>query len=101
MITVTEEAREVLRDVERPEGTVLRLDPVNGHRPGEIRVRLAVGAARIDDQVVEHEGDILLRISRSLSQELNGGFVDLVETLEGPAIGLKPPPEPRPLPDGS
>lgn len=80
---------------------MLRLDPVNEHRLGEIQFRLAAGAPRSDDQVIEHEGDILLRIARPLSEELNGSSIDLVETLEGPAIGLKPPPEPGPLPDGS
>lgn len=42
MITATEEAREALRDVEHPEGTVLRLNPISGHRPDEVQVRLAV-----------------------------------------------------------
>jgi iron-sulfur cluster assembly protein len=101
VITVTKKAKEALWDIEYPEGTVLRLDPVNEHRPDEIQFRLAVGEPRGDDQVVEHEGAGLLRIARTLSEALNGSSIDLVETLEGPAIGLKLPSEAGPLPDGS
>lgn len=98
---MTEEAKEYIRCVERPQGTVLRLDPVNQQVPGETRVRLATGKPKGDDQVVEHEGEILLRIARPLSEELNGSSIDLVDTLEGPTVGIKPPPTPGPLPDGS
>ena len=103
MISVTERAKEILREYERLEGTVLRLDPVNGHLPDEFQVRLATGEPRGDDQVVEHEGEDVLRIARPVSEELNGGTVDLVETLEGPAIGIHPPlpPGAPPLTDGS
>ena len=103
LISVTERAKEVLRGYDRPEGTVLRLDPVNGHVPDEFQVRLASGEPRGDDQVVEHEGENVLRIAKPVSEELNGGTVDLVETLEGPAIGLQPPPLPGapPLTDDS
>ena len=42
-------------------------------------------------------------IARRVSEENNGGTVDLVETLEGPAVGMRPPPPPGapPLADGS
>ncbi len=98
---MTEEAKEYIRCVERPQGTILRLDPVNQQVPGETRVRLATGKPKGDDQVVEHEGEILLRIARPLSEELNGSSIDLVDTLEGPTVGIKPPPTPESLPDGS
>ena len=103
MISVTEKAKEVLQSYERPEGTVLRLDPVNEHVPDEFQVRLAAGEPRGDDQVVEREGEDVLRIAKPVSEELNGGTVDLVETLEGPAIGIQPPPTlgAPPLTDGS
>ena len=104
MITVTEEAKEVLRGYECPEGTVLRLDSVNGHHQDDgFQVRMGAGRPQGDDQIVEHGGEELLRIARRVSEELNGGTVDLVETLEGPAVGLKPPPPPGapPLTDGS
>lgn len=100
MITVTEEAKEALQDFERPEGTVLRLDPVEVDRPDEFRVRLGAGEPRGDDQVVERDGEDLLRIARPVSEELNGSQIDLVETLEGPALGIKSPGAGT-LPDGS
>jgi iron-sulfur cluster assembly protein len=91
VITVNKNAKEFLQGVECPEGAVLRLDSVNEHVPGELRVRLAPGEPRGDDQVVEHEGEILLRIGRTLSEELNGGSVALVETAEGLVLGVKTP----------
>ena len=93
MITVTEEAKEILRDYECPQGTVLRLDAVNGHhRPDEFCVRVGAGLPQHDDQIVEHRGKDLLRIARDVSEEFNGSTVERVETLDGPAVGLKPPP---------
>ena len=38
MISVIEEAKEILRKLKRPEGTVLCLDPVNEHLPEEFQV---------------------------------------------------------------
>ena len=104
MITVTEEAKEILQSYECPEGTVLRLDPVDGHHQHDgFHVRIGAGRAQVDDQIVEHEGKNLLCIARRVSEENNGGTVDVVETLEGPAVGMKPPPPPGapPLTDGS
>jgi hypothetical protein len=104
LITVTKEAKEILRDYQCPDGTVLRLDSVNRHRQhDEFCVRLGAGRAKDDDQIVEHEGRPLLRIARHVSEELNGGTMDRVETLEGLAVGIKPPPPPGapPLTDGS
>ena len=104
MITVTEEAKKILRGYECPEGTVLRLDSVDGnHRHDEFCVRIGTGLPQDDDQIVEHRGKYLLRIARHVSEELNGSTVDRVETLDGPAVGLKPPPlrGAPPLTDGS
>ena len=104
MITVTEEAKEILRGYECPEGTVLRLDSVDGnHRHDEFCVRIGTGLPQDDDQIVEHRGKYLLRIARHVSEEHNGSSVDRVETLDGPAVGLKPPPlrGAPPLTDGS
>ncbi len=104
MITVTKEAKEILQDYQCPERTVLRLDSVNRHRQhDEFCVRLGAGRAKGDDQIVEHEGRLLLRIARHVSEDLNGGVMDRVDTLEGPAVGIKPasPPGAPPLTDGS
>ena len=104
MITVTKEAKDILRDYQCPEGTVLRLDSVNRHRQHDgFCVRLGAGRAKGDDQIVAHEGRPLLRIARHVSEELNGGTMDRVETLEGPAVGMRPPPPPGapPLTDRS
>jgi hypothetical protein len=95
LITVTEEAKEILRGYECPEGTVLRLDSVNGHqRHDEFCVRIGAGRPQSDDQSVVDEGKCLLLIARHVSEEFNGTTVDRVETLDGPAVGLKPPPLP-------
>jgi hypothetical protein len=48
---VTKEAKEILRDYQCPEGTVLRLDSVNRHRQHDgFCVRLGAGLAKGDDQ---------------------------------------------------
>jgi len=65
---------------------------VNGHQPDELQVRLGAGRPKDNDQIIEHGGKDLLRIARSVSEELNGSTIDLVETLEGPALGIKPAP---------
>ena len=104
MITVTDEAKEILEGYEFPEGTVLRLDSVSGHhRHDEFCVRVGAGLPQDDDQIIEHRGKDLLRIARHVSEELNGSSVERVETLDGPAVGLKPPPLPGnpPLTDSS
>ena len=42
----------------------------------------------------------LLRIARPVSEALNGSIIDLVETLEGPALAIKPPGNGLPMSDG-
>jgi iron-sulfur cluster assembly protein len=102
LITVTEHAKEVLRSYERPDGTALRLDPANGHQPDGLLARLGFGEPKGDDQVVvDHEGEELLRIDRSVSEELNGSEIDVVSTLEGPSLDIKEPSDLWPLHDDS
>jgi hypothetical protein len=103
LITITAHARELLRGYEHPEGTVLRLDPANGHSLEEgILARLGFGERREDDQVVpDREGEELLRIERSVSEELNGSEIDVVSTLEGPTLELKRPHHSWPFTDDS
>ena len=102
MITVTEEARDLFREIGNPDGTILRLDPVTTEEvTDETQVRLGVGEPKDDDQVVQHEGEDLLCIARPVSEVFNGSTIDLIETLEGPALGIKPPDEGIPPTDGS
>jgi hypothetical protein len=102
LITVTEHAREVLTGYEPPNGTALRLDPANGHRPDGLLARLGFGEPKEDDQVVvDREGEELLRIDRSVSEELNGSEICVVNTLEGPSLDLKEPSDIWPLHDDS
>lgn len=100
MITVTEGAKGLFLGVEHPEGTVLRLDPITNGDTGETQIGLAAGEPRGDDQVVEHEGESLLHIAGPVSEALDGSTLDLVETPEGPGIGLTAPGTP-PLTDDS
>jgi len=102
LITVTEHAREVLRGYQRPDGTTVRLEPTNGHGLDELPVRLGFGEPKSDDQVVaDREGEELLRIDRSVSEELNGSEIDVVGTLEGPSLDIKEPSGTWPLLDDS
>jgi len=102
LITVTEHAREVLRGYECPEGMALRLDPANGQGPDELLARLSFGVPKGDDQaVVDREGEELLRIDRSVSEELNGIEIGVVSTLEGPSLDIREPTGTWPLPDDS
>jgi hypothetical protein len=91
MISVTEGARELFLNVEHPEGTVLRLDPIAENEDGRMEIGLAAGEPRGDDQVVEHRGETLLHIAAPVSEALDGSTLDLVETPEGPGIGLTKP----------
>ena len=91
MIEVTEEAKELFQEVERPEGAVLRLDPVTDQSTGETQIGLAAGEQQEGDQVVEHAGEDLLYIAAPVSEALDGSTLDRVETPEGPGIGIAPP----------
>lgn len=100
MITVTEEAKELFQQVEHPEGTVLRLDPVTDENTGETQVGVSAGEPQADDQVVEREGESLLHIAQPVSEALDGSTLNVVDTPEGPGIGITPP-ETDPAPNGS
>lgn len=91
MITVTEEAKELFQNVDHPEGTVLRLDPMTDETSGETQIGIAAGEPQGDDQVVDHAGESLLHIAAPVSEALDGSTLDMVETPEGPGIGITPP----------
>ena len=100
MITVTEEAKELFLNVEHPEGTILRLDPVIDQETGETQIGLAAGEPRGDDQVVERDGESLLHIAAPVSEALDGSTLNMVDTPDGPAIGIGIPDD-RPNTDDS
>ncbi len=99
MIFVTEEAKALLGTIEHPEGTVLRLDPVAQDQATEqITLSFAPGEPHGDDQIVEQEGEEVLRIAAPVSEVLNGGTMDVVvqeseNGAERPSvvIGIRPP----------
>lgn len=91
MITVTEEAKELFQSVEHPEGTVLRLDPVMDENSGQTQIGIAAGDPRDDDQVVEQDGQGLLHIAAPVSEALDGSTLNVVDTPEGPGIGITTP----------
>jgi iron-sulfur cluster assembly protein len=100
MITVTEEAKELFLNVEYPDDTVLRLDPVVDQNTGETQIGISTGEPMSDDQVVEHEGEAVLHIAGLVSQALDGSTLDAVDTPEGPGIGITTP-DSTPLTDDS
>ena len=100
MITVTEEAKELFLDVDHPDGTVLRLDPVVDQNTGETQIGMSAGEPMSDDQVVEHNGESLLHIAAPVSEALDGSTLDAVNTPEGPGIGITTP-DSTPLTDDS
>lgn len=91
MITVTESARDLFLSVEHPEGMVLRLDPMTDEDTGDTKIGISAGEPRDEDQVVEHGGESLLHIAAPVSEALDGSTLDLVETPEGPSIGITTP----------
>ena len=102
MIIVTEEAKALLGTIEHPEGTVLRLDPVakdQDQATQQITLGFAPGEPHGDDQIVEQEGEEVLRIAAPVSEVLNGSTMDVMvqEESENGAerpsvvIGIRPP----------
>ena len=100
LIIVTQEAKALLGTIEHPEGTVLRLDPVaQDQATKQITLGLAPGEPQSDDQIVEQEGEEVLRIAAPVSGLLNGSTMDVVvqEESENGAerpsvvIGIRPP----------
>jgi iron-sulfur cluster assembly protein len=100
LIIVTEEAKALLGTIEHPEGTVLRLDPVaQDQATQQITLSFAPGEPHSDDQIVEQEGEEVLRIAAPVSELLNGSTMDVMvqEESENGAeppsvvIGIRPP----------
>ena len=100
MITVTEEAKELFLNIDYPDDTVLRLDPVVDRNTSETQIGISAGEPMSDDQVVEHDGETVLHIAGLVSEALDGSTLDAVDTPEGPGIGITTP-NATPLTDGS
>ena len=100
MITVTQEAKELFLNVEYPDDTVLRLDPVVDQNTGETQIGISAGEPMSDDQVVERDGEAVLHIAGPVSEALDGSTLDAVDTPTGPGIGITTP-DSTPLTDDS
>ena len=100
MITVTEGAKELFLNVDYPDDTVLRLDPVVDQNTGETQIGISAGQPMSGGQVVEHDGEAVLHIAGPVSQALDGSTLDAVNTPEGRGIGITTP-NATPLTDDS
>jgi hypothetical protein len=110
LIRVTEEAKVLLSPadlgtLDSSEGAVLRLDPVAyDEETAEMTLSFAPGDGKGNDQIVQHGGKQVLRISGVVSQRLNGSTMDVVveKGSEGSRMGIDiMPPGPEPLTDDS
>jgi len=90
MLSVTEEAREVLAKSleasEAPENQSLRLE-----RDGQGQFGLAFDEEREGDQVVEHAEKAVLLVAPETSALLDGAVLDVVATPEGKRLTLRMP----------
>ena len=94
MVNVTDRAKVVLknalsRSVEE-EGIGLRVEI-----SGEGTCALFPDREKAGDQVVEHEGDVLLLIGTEASQPLDGATIDLADTPEGAQLVITRPESPE------
>jgi Fe-S cluster assembly iron-binding protein IscA len=90
MVNVTDRAKIALksalsRSVEEP-GIGLRVEVSE-----EGACALFPDREKAGDQVVEHEGDVLLLIGEEVSQPLDGATIDLAETPEGAHLVVTKP----------
>ncbi len=92
MINVTDSAKQMFEQIgastEFPTGEVLRLDPV-----GEGQIGLGLGVPQASDQVVEHNGHEVVRVSQEISLAADGATLDRVDTPQGSALVIVPPGE--------
>lgn len=101
---MTEEAKALIEAQEIPEGTVLRLDPVEADPDAVtpdaegVRIGFAPGEPEEGDQVIEHDGEQVLRISAPVSVLLSGSTIEVVarESRNGSGpldvtLGIRPP----------
>ena len=85
-MTLTDQAMDLLEEINRPEGKVLRLEPTRQQGVG-----LILGAPREDDVVLEREGRDLLHVPPALCDILQDAVIDRIDTpAGGPRFGITP-----------
>ncbi|HEX6487387.1 MAG TPA: hypothetical protein VF137_00740 [Candidatus Dormibacteraeota bacterium] len=82
---VTDEAKVLLAEIERPEGQVLRLEATSPDKLG-----LVMGPAQPEDEVIESGGRDLLHVTAAVSAMLGEAVVERVETPEGSRFAISP-----------
>ena len=85
MVTVTPRAKQVLtyllkeRDIPEEKGFRLIPDPLEGFS-------LLVSNVKPGDQVIEHDGLMVLLVGADIAQQVDGASVDVYDTMDGPAL---------------
>jgi Fe-S cluster assembly iron-binding protein IscA len=85
MLTVTENAREVLKEILSANSN----DPEMGLRliiDGDNQIKMALGAEEQGDQVIEHDGTKVLMVPSALITVFEGITIDAEETDDGPKL---------------
>jgi hypothetical protein len=86
MLAVTTPAKELLRGIDVPGDDVLRLEPEN-----DGRLTFVAGPPQGGDQVVEDQGQEVLRIAEPVATQFDGHALDRIETTEGPRLTIRGP----------
>ncbi|HET9489602.1 MAG TPA: hypothetical protein VFR64_07600 [Methylomirabilota bacterium] len=90
MISVTSEARQLLKqkhvETIQAGGVGLRLAATPAGKVG-----LTPASAQAGDQMVEHDGEVVLAIARDVAQRLDGMMIDCEHTEEGTQLTIRPP----------
>ena len=81
---VTDAAIGVLEAIDRPTGTVLRLEPDDNAGS----MTLALGEPEAGDSVIERDGADVLHVPGPVSSALDGGVMDVVQTADGPRLTI-------------
>jgi Fe-S cluster assembly iron-binding protein IscA len=91
MVTVTDRAAKLLLEIR--EQTTPEADQSLRLVQAEDGFTLTYGGQETDDQVVENEGQEVLRIEGEVSRQLSGATIDAEERPEGPRLVIAAPPQ--------
>lgn len=90
MISVTPEARQLLKqkheETVQAGGIGLRLAATPAGQMG-----LTPAPAQAGDQMVEHDGEVVLAIARDVAQRFDGMMIDCKHTEDGAQLTIRPP----------